>query len=407
MNNKKIAFITASNVEAVYQECTAFIKQLEIPEGYETELICIRGAVSMASAYNQAIGMTDAKYKIYMHQDSYLIYSGLLRDMLHIFALDEDIGLIGVLGGTGLPQSGEMLNAWNCGRTLAWNGELTLLIHGEEPVEETGFLQVEAVDGMFMATNRDILWREDLFDGWDFYDISQSYEFRRRGYKAVVPFQRSVWCLHDCGPSNMQNYEKYRKILKQEYKDFLGAGHDRYVSPHTPEFFSSVKKITDQLDFLAITGYIETVFDVIDDLYEVIVLTKGLEKFRLLEDIYYMEKRAGIHRGFCASEKNLLDVYSIYTKIKRLLYRLEYDIPEAERNLMDLLNSKDYSVYAFYSIMKHSCWDYKKLKRILENAFLKTGKKDEAELFAALSFVPAHNRNIDTRYLIREDKTQE
>lgn len=42
-------------------------------------------------------------------------------------------------------------------------------------------VDVTAIDGMFMATQYDISWREDLFDGWDFYDISQSCEFTRGG----------------------------------------------------------------------------------------------------------------------------------------------------------------------------------------------------------------------------------
>ena len=40
---------------------------------------------------------------------------------------------------------------------------------------------------------------KDLFDGWDFYDISQCQEFRRTGYKVVVPKQEEAWCIHDDG----------------------------------------------------------------------------------------------------------------------------------------------------------------------------------------------------------------
>ena len=50
------------------------------------------------------------------------------------------------------------------------------------------YTEVEAVDGLFIATQYDVKWREDIFDGWDFYDISQSEEFHRAGYKVVVPY---------------------------------------------------------------------------------------------------------------------------------------------------------------------------------------------------------------------------
>lgn len=42
-----------------------------------------------------------------------------------------------------------------------------------------GFQEVEALDGLLIATQYDLPWREGLFQGWDIYDISQCTEFRR------------------------------------------------------------------------------------------------------------------------------------------------------------------------------------------------------------------------------------
>ena len=61
----------------------------------------------------------------------------------------------------------------------------------QQPVE------VEALDGLLLATSRDVRWREDLFDGWDFYDVSQCLEMRRMGWRVVVPCQETPWCYHD------------------------------------------------------------------------------------------------------------------------------------------------------------------------------------------------------------------
>ena len=77
---------------------------------------------------------------------------------------------------------------------------------------------VEAIDGFLMATQYDLPWREDLFQDWDFYDISQSQEFIRSGYKVVVPNQKEAWCIHDDGFYNLKNYFRNRKIFKQEYR---------------------------------------------------------------------------------------------------------------------------------------------------------------------------------------------
>ena len=77
---------------------------------------------------------------------------------------------------------------------------------------------MEALDGLLMATQYDVPWREDLFTKWDFYDISQSQEFLRAGYKVVVPNQEEPWCIHDDGFFNLKNYYVSRKIFVDEYK---------------------------------------------------------------------------------------------------------------------------------------------------------------------------------------------
>lgn len=69
-----------------------------------------------------------------------------------------------------------------------------------------------------MITQYDIKWREDLFKNWDFYDISQSQEFIKAGYKVVVPNQKNPWCIHDDGFFNLKNYYENRKIFQREYK---------------------------------------------------------------------------------------------------------------------------------------------------------------------------------------------
>ena len=70
---------------------------------------------------------------------------------------------------------------------------------------------------MIIVTNRDIHWREDLFDGWDFYDASQGMEFKKQGLRVVVPEQRLPWCSHEENLLNRWAYDKYRRIFVNEY----------------------------------------------------------------------------------------------------------------------------------------------------------------------------------------------
>ena len=73
MDEKKICSVTAVNDVEKYQKCKVAIKQLVVPEGYQVEAKIIMGSSSMRHAYNEAISQTDAKYKIYLHQDVLII----------------------------------------------------------------------------------------------------------------------------------------------------------------------------------------------------------------------------------------------------------------------------------------------------------------------------------------------
>lgn len=84
---------------------------------------------------------------------------------------------------------------------------------------ESEWKAVEAVDGFIMATQYDLPWREDLFDGWDYYDISQCMEMKRNGYKCVVPKQIRPWCYHDNSYSKMEKYYDYAQVFVKEYQD--------------------------------------------------------------------------------------------------------------------------------------------------------------------------------------------
>jgi len=78
---------------------------------------------------------------------------------------------------------------------------------------------VEAVDGLFLATQVDLRWREDLFTGWHLYDTSQCMEMRRHGYQVVVPNQeKEFWCIH-CPKEKplAREYKGYQKVFLKEY----------------------------------------------------------------------------------------------------------------------------------------------------------------------------------------------
>ena len=216
-NPNKIAFITCVNNEEWYSESLLYTQHLTLPAGMQAEFIPVRGAASMAAGYNEAMRQSDAKYKVYLHQDTLIVNKDFVRDIQKIFA-EPAIGLIGMIGCRSLPATG-----------IWWDGLRTYgrVLHACEPESVTDticmqpegdWVEVESVDGLILITQYDIPWREDLFDGWHFYDTSACREFARHGYKVAVPQQDDYWCIHCPKEKPLAPiYKKYQKIFLKEY----------------------------------------------------------------------------------------------------------------------------------------------------------------------------------------------
>ena len=214
----KVAFITCVNSEEWYEECRLYLEHLQLPAGMTMELVPVRGAASMCAGYNIGQQSSTAKYKVYLHQDTLVVNKELVADLLHLFA-DETVGAVGVIGCASLPRSGVWWDGLRTfGRVLhACEPESVVDSHCMEP--EGTCQQVEAVDGLFIATQYDIPWREDLFTGWHLYDTSMCKEMQRRGYRVVVPNQsEDFWCIH-CPKEKplAQSYKGYQKVFIREY----------------------------------------------------------------------------------------------------------------------------------------------------------------------------------------------
>lgn len=215
-NDKKICFIMCTNNEKYMNEAAFYISNLIVPQGYEIDFLTVDGAKSMAAGYNEAAAATDAKYKVYLHQDVFIVNKNFIQDILDIFK-DEKIGMIGMVGSPKLPKTYVPWYGYRVGALYSSN----ITQSGCSVLDNsyTGVQEVEAVDGFMMITQVDIPWREDLFTGWDFYDVSQSAEYQKAGYKVVVPSQSTPWCLHDDGFLNLLHYHEARRIFIKEYKD--------------------------------------------------------------------------------------------------------------------------------------------------------------------------------------------
>lgn len=220
VNEKKICFIMCSNNERFAEECSLYLRQLTVPEGYETQILVIRDAHSMACGYHRAMKQSDAKYKVYLHQDVLVIYRDFLKELIRLFQKYPKLGMLGVVGNTSLAEDG---CPWSDGM---WRRVGDLYADTIDHVRRSLFARIDGdyadvlvLDGLLIATQYDLPWREDLFGGWDFYDCSQSLEFQRAGYEVGVPHMEEPWCLHENDVMNLEDYERWRSVFVAEYRE--------------------------------------------------------------------------------------------------------------------------------------------------------------------------------------------
>jgi hypothetical protein len=315
---------------------------------------------------------SQAKYKVYMHQDVFILNRNFLSDILAIFQANSKIGMIGVFGGVKLPRNGFFSNSWNVGRIKVDNASSVMEINWNPP--QPG-VPVEAIDGMIMITQYDIPWREDLFKAWDFYDASQSFEFRNKGHLIVVPYQEEAWCLHDCGVSKLQSYEENRLIFVKEYIKDYGEAELKQCWDYDEE---NMKRLAETKERL-INMFAQKRFVVISDVLRAIDKMDYMRntELRVMErvfDIYHLESEdAGRdYPLFVECYEEWGEITALYTEVKFMARRIEqgYGEDEQAQELVRMLREKRLSRLALTAIARWTTFDADKVMSFV------TGRKN-------------------------------
>lgn len=215
LDDKKICFIASVNDVDKYNESLDYLRKLTIPQGMQVESIVIQGARSMTEAYETAMESSDAKYKVYLHQDVWIRQRNFLEVMVREFQNHPEYGIAGVVGSRDLSDD-----------AIWWNGNKIGAICDNHTGKMKNYLYersaqksqiATALDGLILMTQYDIPWRTDIFDKWHFYDVSQCMEFRNNGFEAVVLPQVQPGVMHWCGKNKMEGYENERIKFIHEY----------------------------------------------------------------------------------------------------------------------------------------------------------------------------------------------
>jgi hypothetical protein len=188
-----------------------------------------------------------------MHQDVFILSVNFIADVIKIFRDNPQYGMLGVCGADRVFADANYWTEWNAG-VSRWGCNLNEQVSCKLERNEPYPTPVAALDGMMMITQYDLPWRDDLFDAFDFYDVSQSFEFTKAGYRVGVVPQPSVWCLHDCGWNNMSRYDRYRQVFCMEYGEYGHKYEEKPQNIRQREVLCEMDKHNDEFAMLLERG---------------------------------------------------------------------------------------------------------------------------------------------------------
>ncbi len=210
-DEKKVSCISCVSDANAYKAMKESVKRQNLPQGYTLDFIPVYDADSMCAGYNQGMWSSDAKYKLYLHQDACLINQDVIVNMIEHFEKMPNVAMLGLAGSRHIPCSG----VW-------WDDDTAYIqLQGgcQVGTARDKWNQAMVLDGFFLMTQYDMTWRDDVFSGWHFYDVSQSIEYQKKGYRVEFPRQEEGWCSHHEGSVRDVDeiFHYWREIFLQEY----------------------------------------------------------------------------------------------------------------------------------------------------------------------------------------------
>lgn len=337
----KISFITCVNDESEYSECLFYLNRLLIPDNCSLEIVPIRNAESMASGYNIGMSKNPNDINVFLHQDTYIINKCFIQDIIHIFESDERIGVIGCTGNSDI-MSRTYMN-YNVGKVYHHGSPMLL----DYENDDKDYQPVDIVDGFILASRYSIPFLENVFDGWDFYDVSICTEYKRHGYQVVVAGQKEEpWCYHANTFSNMTNYYKYE---------------ERFINTYFPdkvyEFTDNKSKSLSYSDMQNKTlSIIKGQIDIgnKEELYTLFQSKdfRGhgfLKELEAIVDIDYLEQNSDSKNNLWTKGDNSIDLIEKIRNLRRSLKRIEYMATDSFDDIIKDITSV-YSVFAVIEI---------------------------------------------------------
>ena len=372
-NTHEIAFIICSNNDMYSQECRKYIGRLHIPADMKVSVMEVKGARSMTSGYNESMYKSKARYKVYLHQDVFILNKNFIFDVLKCFEKDEKLGMIGVEGARKTPIDACLFDAIDIGGCCSVGifedyGIIGVNYPDIKPKEL--YEEVECIDGMLMITSYDVPWDEEV-EGFHFYDLSQCMRFKKNQIKIAVARQEEIWAFHDMGTLDYEKFEKCRQKFCMKYTGYSYVKNEKDLSAYI-----KCKEIVPLLYKVLLLGKKDVALDVITELRTDIHFNLELMMLALILEINIFEEKSEVSSGSYEFLRNDFDYDKLldqYQKFRLKVIEAKNELP-ALRIIVDAICTDEYSLESVLITTLHNVTDPEDMLVIIGKLLDKSGK---------------------------------
>lgn len=186
LDGNKICFIVYSDTFNKYSDSRQYILDLET-YGMQVEYYTVENAKNKYIDFNQILQISDAKYKVYMSSDCYIINKKFIGGIIALAESNPFIGAVGIVGTVLKTFEHEEMVYGEC---LVNNLSDGMKKEKYREIEDI-YGEVDWLDEKFIITVQDIFWNEEK----DHADIIHAMDMREAGYKNIVVRQEKQWVM--------------------------------------------------------------------------------------------------------------------------------------------------------------------------------------------------------------------
>lgn len=216
MDNAKLLIVIAQFNKIYVDRLIESMKILDIPVGYEAEILVITDVVKKIDAYKRASLSSGSKYKIFIDERVVIKDKNFFNEILATFAQDEKIGAIGVIGSSIIPTDAKIRH--NTRRIGEMEFADAKFVNWSK---DSNIAEVVTVEEYVLAINHDTAWDDFGLYSDEFLFTTQCIELKEKGYNSVINRKLGTYIKWEGNNEREYNQHDCQLFMDTYYKSVM------------------------------------------------------------------------------------------------------------------------------------------------------------------------------------------